>query len=128
MQALVYSGTDRMQTADRQGQSGDTAYLWSPTGWIFAIDATSGALRWRHRTTDYGRRAGNWAPVMAELVSEQRRIYALAMDDVLHVLDTASGKEIYRLTLPERVRPSVLPIPGHGLAFAAAQGDALLIE
>ncbi len=30
-----------------------TAYLWSPTGWVYAIDTASGQVRWRHRTTDF---------------------------------------------------------------------------
>ncbi|MCU0768761.1 MAG: PQQ-binding-like beta-propeller repeat protein [Burkholderiaceae bacterium] len=107
--------------------AGDTTYLWSPTGWIFAIDVASGALRWRHRTTDYTGAAGHWAPVMAELVTEQGKLYALAMDDVLHVLDRLTGKEVERLRLPERARPSVLPIPAFGLAFATALGEVLLI-
>lgn len=103
------------------------AYLWSPTGWIYAIETASGAVRWRHRTTGYSGAAGDWASVLAELVTDEGRLYALAMDDVLHVLDTASGNEIERFALPERVRPSVLPMSGRGLAFAAVQGDVFLV-
>ncbi len=107
--------------------SGDTAYLWSPTGWLFAIDITSGEVRWRHRTNDYLHTVGHWAPLMAELITAGGRLYALDMGDVLHVLDTASGAEIERLKLPERMRPCVVPVPGRGLAFATGDGDVLLI-
>ncbi len=107
--------------------SGDTAYLWSPTGWVYAIDTATGQVRWRHRTTDYGDAAANWAAVMAELVVEDQRLYALAMDDVLHVLDARTGEPSARLSLPERVRPAVLPIPGLGLVFATVQGDLILL-
>ena len=107
--------------------SGDTAYLWSPTGWVYAIDTATGKARWRHRTTDYSDAAANWAAVMAELVVEDQRLYALVMDDVLHVLDAETGEPGARLLLPEPVRPSVLPIPGIGLVFATVQGDLILL-
>jgi outer membrane protein assembly factor BamB len=106
---------------------GDTAYLWSPTGWVYAIDAATGTVRWRHRTTDYSDAAANWASVMAELVVEDRWLYALAMDDVLHVLDAKTGESRARLPLPEPVRPAVLPIPELGLVFATVQGDLILL-
>lgn len=107
--------------------SGDTAYLWSPTGWVYAIDTATGQARWRHRTTDYTDAAANWAAVMAELVVEDRRLYALAMDGVLHVLDTETGESCGHQTLPEPVRPAVLPIPDLGLMFATLQGDLILV-
>jgi hypothetical protein len=107
--------------------SGDTAYLWSPTGWVYAIDTATGLVRWRHRTTDYGEAAANWAAVMAELVVEDGRLYALAMDDVLHILNARTGEPSARLALPERVRPAVLPIPDLGLIFATGQGDLILL-
>jgi outer membrane protein assembly factor BamB len=107
--------------------AGGTAYLWSPTGWVYAVDAATGQLRWRHRTTDYGAAAANWAAVMAELAVEDQRLYALALDHVLHVLDAETGEAEVRLPLPEPVRPALLPIPGAGLVFATVRGDLILI-
>jgi outer membrane protein assembly factor BamB len=102
-----------------------SAYLWSPTGWLYAIDAVGGAVRWRHRTTDYGKAAGNWAPLMAELAVEGGDLFALDMADVLHVLDTASGRERHRLAVGERLRPFVVPL-GPGLAAFGTQDGRLL--
>lgn len=99
------------------------AYLWSPTGFIYAVDAASGAVRWRHETTDYGDRAGNWGPLMAELVVEGGKLLALDMFDVLHVLDTADGRALAHLKVPAKVRHAVLPLGEAGLAFPTHAGE-----
>lgn len=103
-----------------------SAYLWSPTGFIYAVDAVSGAVRWRHETTDYGDRAGNWGPLMAELVVEGNRLLALDMFDVLHVLDTANGNALAHLKVPAAIRHAVLPLAGGGLAFPAQSGELII--
>jgi hypothetical protein len=64
---------------------------------------------------------------MAELATDEAYLYALAMDDVLHVLARANGEEVARIALPEALRPCVLPLPGRGLALASADGDILLL-
>jgi outer membrane protein assembly factor BamB len=99
------------------------AYLWSPTGWLTAVDTASGAVRWRQRTTDYRGGGADWAAVMAELVAADGKLYALDLASVLHVLDLASGDEIARLRLPEAVQPCVLPLPGGELLFASRDGS-----
>ena len=104
------------------------AYLWSPTGWVYAVDAQTGAVRWRHRTTGYDGRAGDWASLMAELVTQGGRLYALAMDNILHVLDAASGAETAVAKVPDRIRHAVLPLPGAGVAFPTTRGSVLLTE
>ena len=103
-----------------------SAYLWSPTGWIYAIDIRTGAMRWRHRTTDYRGDSRNWGALMAELVTHGNRLYALDLTNVLHVLSTETGEEIARHALPEAVRPFVLPLSGNALVFGAGNGDLLL--
>ncbi|HYN78271.1 MAG TPA: PQQ-binding-like beta-propeller repeat protein [Lamprocystis sp. (in: g-proteobacteria)] len=102
-----------------------TAYLWSPTGWVYAINAASGQVRWRHRTTDFTADQRNWAPVMAELATHGGVLYALAMDGVVHRLDQATGAAMASLELPEPVAPSILPT-GSGLFFASRGGEVLL--
>jgi len=102
------------------------AYLWSPTGWLYAIDAQNGAVRWRHRTTDYRGSAGNWASLLAELVTQDSHLFALDLNHVLHGIDIASGEEVARLALPEPVRPCVVSLAGSGLIFGAENGDLLL--
>lgn len=98
------------------------AYLWSPTGWLYAIDTASGAVRWRRRTTDYRGGSANWASVMAELVTADGKLYVLDLANVLHVLAVDSGEEIARVPLPEAVQPWLLPLPGGDLLFASQDG------
>lgn len=103
-----------------------SAYLWSPTGWVYCISLASGAVRWRHRTTDYNGSEGNWASVLAEITSREGRLYVLSMDDVLHVLDMASGAELARHALPENIRHAVLPLSdGTGFAFPTTSAEIL---
>ncbi|MFM1979101.1 MAG: hypothetical protein RLZ68_366 [Pseudomonadota bacterium] len=101
--------------------AGDTAYLWSPTGWIYAIDIRNGDVRWRHQTTNYGQSASNWAPMMAELVTHGGNLYALDMGNVLHVISIATGAEVSRVEFSEALRPTVVPRDG-GQAVVATEG------
>ena len=111
--------TDGLQNSHHVADG--TAYLWSPTGWVYAINAQSGQVRWRHRTTDFTGYRRNRVLLMAELITWANVLDALAMDQVVHRLDRASGKEIDRLLLPEpvlnprscRARPVCSsPVPG----------------
>lgn len=110
-----------------QHVAGGAAHLWSPTGWVYAISLASGKVRWRHQTTDYGARAQNWASVLAEITSLEGRLYVLAMDDVLHVLDMQDGSERAAHPLPAPIRHAVLPLAdGSGLAFPTRDAQVLL--
>lgn len=102
--------------------AGDSVYLWSPTGFIYALNAETGNVRWRHRTVEYFKtRTSNWAPMLAELVVDGGSLLCLAMDDVLHVLDRAKGDETLRIKAPERVRPFIIPRP-EGYIFSGLDG------
>ncbi|NMD07593.1 MAG: PQQ-binding-like beta-propeller repeat protein [Phyllobacteriaceae bacterium] len=105
-----------------------TAYLWSPTGFIYAIDAETGAIRWRHETTDYDDNHANWGPLMAELVVVNGKLLALDMFDVLHVLDTVDGKALAHVKVPAKIRHAVLPLAQDGLAFPTHQGEIVLTD
>ncbi len=85
------------------------AYFWSPTGWIYALDALNGSVVWKHRTTDFQKRSRkrNWAPIMAELVADDKRLFILAMNNVIHVLDLESGDKLDKIKLSEAVRPFI---------------------
>ncbi|MFA7429132.1 MAG: PQQ-binding-like beta-propeller repeat protein [Rhodospirillaceae bacterium] len=98
------------------------AYFWSPTGWVFAVNAATGAILWRHRTTDYTSRPGNWAPVMAELVTAGTVLYALDMADVLHCLDQRTGQEIGRYPVDRTLRPFVVPLEPATVALGTTRG------
>lgn len=108
--------------------AGDTAYLWSPTGWIYAIDAATGRVRWRHQTTRYGNRAANWGPMVAEIVTFERKVYCLDMNQVLHVLDAVSGTELLRLPFAHDLRPTVSPLRDARVVMATDAGDIQLVQ
>jgi len=105
-----------------------TVFFWSPTGWIYALDAVSGKRLWRHRTTNYKKksRAKNWAPVMAELVADQRYLYVLAMDRVLHVLDRKTGNPEGDYALPFAVRPFICLAGAPGRVFLGSIAGEIL--
>ena len=106
--------------------NGDHAYLWSPTGWIYALDIHSGEVRWRHRTTAYRGEAQEWAPLMAELASQDGRLFALDLNHVLHVLDQGTGEEIARYPLAP-VQPFVTPLSGQEIAVGGREGELWLL-
>ncbi|MES9874077.1 MAG: PQQ-binding-like beta-propeller repeat protein [Candidatus Sedimenticola sp. 20ELBAFRAG] len=112
-----------------QHVSGDRVYFWSPTGWIYALSVTTGNMVWRHRTNDFVRNSAktNWAPIMAELISDEQKLYVLAMDDVLHILDTQTGKKLGEFDVPVNVRPFLTLGPKEGdLIFGSATADILV--
>ncbi|MBN2629779.1 MAG: PQQ-binding-like beta-propeller repeat protein [Rhodobacteraceae bacterium] len=103
-----------------------SAYLWSPTGWIYAIDTGSGQVRWRYQTTDFDGAESNWASVLAELQTLGDRLFVLDMKDVLHVLNRAGGDGHSQYRLPQKVRHAILPIAGVGIACPTLGGEILL--
>jgi outer membrane protein assembly factor BamB len=104
------------------------AYLWSPTGWIFAVDTATGAVRWRHETTDYDNTSDNWASLMAELVVADGKLYALDMKDELHVLDAKTGASLQRLQVPAAIQHAILPAMSDALFFPTKDGAVLMTE
>jgi outer membrane protein assembly factor BamB len=111
-----------------QHVSDGVAYFWSPTGWIYAVDTVRGRVLWRHRTTDYRRGAGNWAALAAELASAGPRLFALDLDDVLHVLNRDSGYETGRYKVPGPVQSFVVPVSPEKIALGTIDGDLVLCD
>jgi len=103
-------------------------YFWSPTGWLYALETATGRLRWRQRTNDYGGGADNWAPLLAELVTSQDRLYALDLENVLHLLDASRGTMLAHLALPVAIRPFVLPLTRHEALLATDDGELLRVD
>ena len=103
--------------------AGDTAYLWSPTGWIFALDVLSGKLRWRHQTTNYRQSDANWGPLMAELATHGDYLHALDMRHILHVLHARTGEEAMQIPFGYPLRPSFVPISGESVIVATERGE-----
>jgi len=111
--------------------SNGMTYFWSPTGWVYALDVMTGKVVWRHRTRDFRRphRDPAWAPLMAELITDGSSLYALAMDNVLHILDRETGEKTDEFLVPEPVRPFICLGPESGkLLFGSVQGDVLLTK
>jgi len=108
--------------------AGDSAFLWSPTGWIYAIDVHSGEVRWRQQTTGYRGGPHDWASLMAELTTLDGYLYALDLANVLHILDQNKGEEIIRYTLPKPARPFVLPLTTQEVVFGGNDGDLWLLD
>jgi outer membrane protein assembly factor BamB len=103
-----------------------SAYLWSPTGWIYAINTVNGQTRWRYETTDYDATETNWASVLAELQTLGDRLYVLDMTDVLHVLQRAQGDSHRHYKVPHKIRHALMPVDGVGIAMPTAAGEVLL--
>ncbi|MCB6178678.1 PQQ-like beta-propeller repeat protein [Rhodobacter sp. Har01] len=103
--------------------AGDVACLWSPTGWIYAIDIATGAVRWRHQTTDYVPGGDDWASLMAELTSRAGLLYTLDMDNTLRLLDLADGSLKAQGGIPGAVRHAVLPIDGDRVVLPMMDGS-----
>ena len=105
-----------------------SAYLWSPTGFIYAVDVATGDVRWRVETTDYDDSNSNWGPLMAELVVAGSKLLALDMFNVLHVLATADGKVLAHVKVPAAVRHAVVPFAQGGLAFPTQSGEMIVTD
>jgi len=111
--------------------SNGMTYFWSPTGWIYALDVMTGKVVWRHRTKNYQQPSGNsnWAPLMAELITDGARLYALAMDNKLHILDRETGDKSDEFQITEPVRPFMcLGLEPGELLFGSVQGEILLTK
>jgi len=103
-------------------------YFWSPTGWIYALNADTGEVLWRTLTMNYRNSASkaNWAPVMSEMVADNDYLYVLAMDNVLHILDLKIGKEVEQLCLNIHVRPFLVLEGGSKRVFLASTVGELM--
>ena len=84
----------------------DETYFWSPTGWIYSLNVRNGHMRWRHLTDDHRASSGykKWGHFMAELVADDKVVYALDMRDTLHILDRKNGDELKSYELPFNAR------------------------
>lgn len=101
------------------------AYLWSPTGWLYALDTTRGAVRWHLRTTDYRPGTDRWAPLLAELASAEGRLFALDLAHTLHVVDCASGLPLGHWHSREPLQAFVLPWTANAWYAANSRGEIL---
>jgi len=106
----------------------ETAYFWSPTGWIYAINTKNGRKRWGYRTTDYNESESNWASILAELIVVGDYLYILSMDNVVHRLDTATGENHEAAKLSTHIRHAVLPVEGFGIVFPTEAGEILVTK
>lgn len=111
--------------------SNGMTYFWSPTGWIYTLEVMTGKVVWRHRTKDFRQpsRNSNWAPLMAEMVTDGSNLYALAMDNIIHILDAETGEKRDEFLIPETVKPFICLGSEVGkLLFGSISGDILLTK
>lgn len=108
------------------------AYLWSPTGWVYSIDAKTGKRNWRTKSDYFPRKSKKrtpWAPVMAESVADESSLYVLDMKNVLHIMDHDSGRETSAVQFKEKLRPFVVLQKGTKRLFLGnRKGEILYVE
>ena len=103
-----------------------TLYVSGNFGRVYAVDAATGAERWRYDPEVNGQ-WGRYAccdAINRGVAVWQGRVYVSTLDGFLHAIDAATGKRIYKVdTLPERS-------PKHPYTTSATPvvaGDAIII-
>lgn len=103
-----------------------TLYFSGNFGWVYAVDAITGAARWTYDPEvdgQWGRHACCDA-VNRGVAVWQGRVYVGSLDGYLHAIDAATGQRIWKVdTLPERG-------PGHPYTVSGIPviaGDAIVI-
>lgn len=103
------------------------AFFWSPTGWLYAVDLATGWLRWRLQTTDYRGASDSWAFVHAEIASWGETLFALDLDNHLHLVCARRGIETARWAFAEALQPFVLPLTDRHCVCGSEKGELLLV-
>jgi len=103
-------------------------YFWSPTGWIYAMDTSSGKRLWRHQTHQFKGNKNDWGSIMAELQAIDGHILVLDMKRTLHVLSQKSGEEVYSTTLNFAPLPFMLPIPESNFVLMGDLNGGILVQ
>ncbi|MBL4615193.1 MAG: PQQ-binding-like beta-propeller repeat protein [Magnetovibrio sp.] len=103
--------------------SDNETYFWSPTGWIYSLNVRNGYMRWRHLTDDHRASSGlkEWGHFMAELIADDKVVYALDMRDTLHILDRTNGDELKSYDLPFNARFFVCTTGDNKTVFVGSQ-------
>ncbi|MBL6931848.1 MAG: PQQ-like beta-propeller repeat protein [Rhodospirillales bacterium] len=111
---------------------GGATYLWSPTGWVYSLDAKTGKRNWRTKSDYFPRKSKKrtpWAPVMAEIVADEKGIYVLDMKNVLHIMDHKTGEGTSAIQFTENLRPFVVLEAGTKRMFLGnRKGEILYVE
>jgi outer membrane protein assembly factor BamB len=118
-------GFDRRAVQSSPAIVGGAVYVGSRDGGLYAIDAATGARRWRstHR--------GSWV-VGSPSVANGRAYVGSSDGHFIQAVDTATGKEVWRLNLESNVLAS--PLLAGDLLLAATfstsslRGELLAIE
>ena len=71
---------------------GNRVYVGSADGFLYALDAQSGALQWKYETGDRILGGANWAQ---DRKGEGHRILVGSYDGGLHCVDAGTGKGIW---------------------------------
>lgn len=106
----------------------DETYFWSPTGWIYSLNVRNGKMRWRHLTDDHRASSGykKWGHFMAELIADDKVVYALDMRDTLHILDRKNGDELKSYEMPFKARFFVCTTGDNKTVFVGSEDGELV--
>lgn len=103
--------------------AGGTVYAGTEYGEVVALDAATGAIRWRQRFD---------GPVTAPPAVEGGRVYVVARDASAWALDAQDGKVLWTLTgvpSPSGVTGGAAPAVGEGLAvFPFSSGGLIAVR
>lgn len=94
----------------------DTAYVHSTDGFLYAVDARNGELKWRYKTVgkvldDNAKRPP--APTIKDGI-----IYLTCDRGYIYALDTRTGREKWKTTVRGAKFASGSPVPVYGAVFA----------
>jgi outer membrane protein assembly factor BamB len=72
---------------------GDTLYVGANDGYLYALDAATGELKWKHETLDKIVGSANW---MQSLDGKATWVLVGSYDNHLYCLDSQTGKEVWK--------------------------------
>jgi outer membrane protein assembly factor BamB len=115
-QKMAEPGTGILALADR-------TYVGSLDDWFYCFDTNKGGRRWRFQ---------NGADVVGTAVIDTRRVYYVALDNVLRALNRKNGGLMWKRLLPMRPTSGplqvddtlIIPGPAELHAYKAADGTA----
>ncbi|MDO8587430.1 MAG: PQQ-binding-like beta-propeller repeat protein [Armatimonadota bacterium] len=111
-----------------------TVYFGCIDGWLYAVDAMCGALRWRYRVGEKLRYAPTVIPgsvrtkaITAGPLIHEGVIYIGAHDGFMHAVDRATGRAIWTREVG-RVLPSKAVLRGNRLVAVTNDGLIVALE
>ncbi len=96
--------------------AGGKAFVGAKNGYLFALDAQTGDVRWRYRA--------GW-PIMQAAGYAAGRVFFGCMDGCVYALDARTGKELWRFCSGRRYGFSAAVLLAEGKVFIPDRGGVL---